>query len=139
MKRDSVGGSGLRTAVVVLRGEHILLVRNQKEGLVSHNVPGARPRPDETPEDAARRELKEELGITVDRLDSIGVLEAEGAISHLFLVDDRREGAILKDASQDVPANGHRPDWVPLADVQGLSILPEALHVWLLFYLTQRE
>lgn len=129
---------GEQGAVVVLRGNHILLMRGDRNGMVSHNLPGSRPRPGETPEEACQRELKETAGLIVEGMAPIGVLEHEGATAHLFLVDDQRDGTVLSDSSETIPANGHRPDWVPVKDVRQISIFPEALHVWLLYYLLQR-
>lgn len=57
--------------VAVLRGEEVVLVRRGDNAL--WDVPGGGSDAGESPEDTARRELREETGLSVGALRSLGV------------------------------------------------------------------
>ncbi len=62
--------------IVVLKGDRVLLVRRGKPpGLGTWTLPGGVQELDETAEQAARRELLEETGITVGRLHLAAVVD----------------------------------------------------------------
>ncbi len=71
-RRDGdTGGAALTGALVVLRsGGRVLVVFNRLRG--EWELPGGTIEPDETPEDAALRELREESGQTAGRLARAG-------------------------------------------------------------------
>jgi len=67
-------------SVALLRGERLLLVKRGRapaKGLYA--FPGGRVEPGETPEEAARRELLEETGLSAAALDVHAELVLEGA------------------------------------------------------------
>jgi 8-oxo-dGTP diphosphatase len=55
-----------RVAVLIRRGDSLLLIRRVKEGKEYHVVPGGGVEDGETLVQAARREILEELSLTID-------------------------------------------------------------------------
>jgi ADP-ribose pyrophosphatase YjhB (NUDIX family) len=131
-------GGKVGAAAVILRDGHILLMRRSASGREYHTFPGGRPNPGESPEEACRREIEREARVAVSELAPLAVLEAEGALSHLFLAKDWEGGPAMGDAESGLMEDRRVPDWVPLSRVKELVLTPEALHAWLIFYLLTR-
>lgn len=55
----------MRAQVVLLRGERILLARHDRRGAHYWVLPGGEIEPEETPEEAAVREVQEETGLDI--------------------------------------------------------------------------
>ena len=64
-------------AVAFTRSDSVLTVR--KRGTRSFMLPGGKIEPSETPEDAARREVAEEIGVVVRSLRLLGEFAAQAA------------------------------------------------------------
>ena len=83
-RRVAASPAGLKPAavavcVVVQHGALALLITRRADTLRSHAgqwaLPGGRREPGEAPEDAARRELREETGVAAGPGDTLGVLD----------------------------------------------------------------
>ncbi len=81
--------------VYVRRGDEVLLMRRRKEpNLGLWIAPGGKVEPDESPYDAARRELREETGLTAGRLTLRGLITEISPYPHwrwmlfVFVTDD---------------------------------------------------
>lgn len=70
-----------RATVIYRRDEQILFVRKRKS---KWNLPGGRVEKDETPLQAALREMAEETGLTFDKLSFVSEYEEEKVIHFLF-------------------------------------------------------
>lgn len=122
-----------RAGVIVVRDERLALIRRERDGLRYFVIPGGGIESNETPEEAARREGREELG--VDLL--LGPLRV--------LIDHRTRGVIQRQwyfqATTDVdaisvtgPELTHGPErgtytavWLPLDDLDPARVHPEAV------------
>ncbi|HEY5876240.1 MAG TPA: NUDIX domain-containing protein [Ilumatobacteraceae bacterium] len=102
-------------AVVVHRGELLLVQRGRGAGQGSWSVPGGRVEWGETLEAAVRRELHEETGLQALDVAPLGVVERIDETWHFVIHDfvvtvDSTDGAC---AGDDAAALA----WVPLAEV----------------------
>ena len=113
----------VQVAIVVLRREGRVLVRRRREG--EHlaglwEFPGGKIRPGETPVDAARREMREEMALEAEGLSPLGCIEhayPERTVAlHVF------EGICVGDPS---PPDGAAWAWVTPAELASLPV-PEA-------------
>jgi 8-oxo-dGTP diphosphatase len=100
------------TLLFVVRAGEILLIR-KKRGLGAGKVngPGGRLDPGETPLQAAKREIREELGVTVDEARELGELSFQFVDGyklhcHVFRADDCAGDAIETDEAI--------PMWTPV-------------------------
>jgi len=118
-------------AGALCQGGKVLITQRPegKPGAGSWEFPGGKIEPGEAPDEALRRELKEELGIVVDDVHPVSF--ANDALHVLLLFDcaawtgnpEGKEGQTLK--------------WVALAELEQLEMLPldDALVLPLLEYL----
>ncbi len=70
MEKELVAG-------LIIRGSRLLLVRNIKYGGLRVEPPGGKVEPGEGRESALRREVGEETGLKVKRLDFFGIFETD--------------------------------------------------------------
>ena len=113
----------VRAAVVVLgHGDRLLVQRRPPSGLLGglYEFPGGKIAPGEAAEQAGRREVLEETGIPVSRLEPLGVVRH--AYSH-FTVELHAFRAQLRGARPQLAHPSQR--WVSRAELVGLP-LPRA-------------
>ncbi|WP_213879314.1 NUDIX domain-containing protein [Pseudomonas sp. dw_358] len=70
-----------RATVIFRRDDQILFVRKRKS---KWNLPGGRVEPDETPMQAAVREMAEETGVALDQLEYVSEYVEDRVIHYLF-------------------------------------------------------
>lgn len=122
-----------RAGVIVVRDGQLALIRRERDGLRYFVIPGGGIESNETPEEAARREGREELG--VDLL--LGPLRVR--------IDHRTRGVIQRQwyfqATTDVDAiavtgpelthgaerGTYTAVWLPLDDLDPARVYPEAV------------
>ena len=105
-------------AGVLTDGGRVLLARRADHG--RWEFPGGKPLAGETPADALRRELREELGIdaTVGReLGRTDYRTPDRTLRLIFLSVDRYRGDIQLHDHTEVA-------WVPLPDLPGYDLMP---------------
>lgn len=111
---------------VIFRGDEVLLVRRgQEPALKSWSLPGGLVELGETLEDAVRRELKEETGLSVNILGVTAILDRiyhdpDGKIPyHYVLIDfvcDYQRGEL--EPASDISA----AQFVPVSDLESLEL-----------------
>ncbi len=108
---------------------------------VVHEFPGGRIDPGESPEDAARRELMEEVNFYPHQLQKLGEFLANPRRSpakcHLFLARDLEERSLPGDSTEFIGV-----EWLTSAEIESQILKGQIeseniLASWMLFKLTQ--
>jgi ADP-ribose pyrophosphatase len=134
---DFVRHPGAAAVVAADTGGRVCLVRQYRHGVEDFlwEIPAGKLDPGEPPEVCAVRELREETGVTAQRMSSLGLyLPAPGIfteIIHLYLARDLTVGAPIPDADEELELQ-----WLPLEEAIALIIKGElndgktALALW---------
>jgi 8-oxo-dGTP diphosphatase len=122
-----------RAAVLVRRGDRILLLHRGKSGEVYDALPGGKIEPGETPAEAAVREVREETGLEVTVSGPVLVLANEGRQEVYFDAEAPDGDAVLggPEAERNSPENSYALEWVPVASLSGRPLRPAPLKRWL--------
>jgi 8-oxo-dGTP diphosphatase len=117
-----------RAAVVLLQGDKIALIERQRAGLHYFTCPGGHVEPGETPERAAVREAKEELGLDVSIQRLLAEIWWHDRPQFYYLVEvvggDFGTGT-GEEMQHTHPKRGtYQPVWVPVRDLLNLPVLP---------------
>ena len=115
----------VRVAVVVVRGDRLLLVRHRKGERTYWLLPGGGLDYGETIEDCARREVLEETGLSIEVKKFLFLSEAIAPdksrhIVNLYVLGAAMGGSLTtpeEDAIEEVA-------WVPFAEIKGLTMYP---------------
>lgn len=75
-----------RSAAIVIRGTEVLLMKRIKNGEEYFTFPGGAVESNESPSQAASRELMEETSITADHTAKLGELMNRGRREHYFIM-----------------------------------------------------
>ena len=119
----------LTVAAVVIRRRGMVLLATRPEGKppAGREFPGGKFEPGETLGQAAERELREELGVSVIALDELFRIthETENAVIHLRFVR-----ALLPEGAEISPLEGQTFDWFDLAAPVPPDLLAPDRPVW---------
>jgi len=116
-------GADVRCSAVVFRDRDVLLVRRTRGD--DWVLPGGTPHPGESMIACARRETREETGLTVEPARIAFVLETQGPRSGLHTVDLVFLAALLEPGQQPQAAEpGLDAMFVPLSDLHQLDLRP---------------
>jgi 8-oxo-dGTP diphosphatase len=110
---------------IIIHDGKVLLMERWRDGLHYFSIPGGGIEPGETAEEAAIRELAEEMSIVIRPARVLYTVHAPDAKHTIFLADYISGEAALHPDSPEaaVHARGKnlfKPAWVPLADVATL-------------------
>ncbi|GAA1390857.1 NUDIX domain-containing protein [Luteococcus peritonei] len=116
-----------RAAAVLLDEGRVLLIRRTKPGEDYLVVPGGKVEPGESPEQACRREVLEEVNLTVEVGELLDDFRDEGRTQFFFRV--RRTGGRVRlgDGPERARAgaeNGYEPVWVPVSELDEHELRP---------------
>lgn len=118
-----------RAAVLIIDNDRILLIHRFKNGRKYYVIPGGGIKKNESIEEAAIREIKEETGFDITLDKKLWEFENRGNLEHYFLATNfsgilKLGGPELKRMSEkDV----YRLTWVPLSKLEQINLLPEEI------------
>jgi 8-oxo-dGTP diphosphatase len=120
-----------RAAVVLLQDDKIALIERQRAGLHYFTFPGGHVETGETPEQAAVRETKEELGLNISIQRLLAEIWWHDQPQYYYLVEtvDGDFGSGMgEEMHSPLPERGsYVPVWIPLQDLLDLPVLPHSL------------
>lgn len=119
-----------RSAVLIAKDDKILLIERIKAPEPLYYVlPGGGVEEGETPEQAAIREMKEELGvdITVDSKEKDpSQTDRETWIVRGKLADDGVE-PVWQEEHKQAPDNSYKAVWLPISELQNVAVFPKGI------------
>jgi 8-oxo-dGTP pyrophosphatase MutT (NUDIX family) len=130
-----------RVAVLICRDDCLLLIHRRKEGKEYYVVPGGGREAGESPEEAARREIQEELSLRVELGPVLWQQDNQGRTETYF-----KAAAVSGDVALGGPereklsaANFYEPCWVPLGTLAQINLVPEAARTNILALVRHRQ
>ncbi|MBG9453387.1 DNA mismatch repair protein MutT [Lysinibacillus sphaericus] len=125
-----------RSSVVIIENKMVALIRRERDGMVYYVFPGGRIEDNEKPEDAARREALEELGVKVK--DCIAEVKFNG--NQYFFLSEIIEGKFGTGQGEEYTDNNkdrgtYLPIWVEVEKMLSIDVKPKevALKIQSLF------
>ena len=120
-----------RAAIVLLQDNKIALIERQRAGMHYFTFPGGHVEAGETPEQAAVREAREELGLDVSIQRLLAEIWWHDRPQYYYLVEvvggDFGTGT-GEEMHQTLPERGsYRPTWVPVQNLLNLPVLPHTM------------
>jgi len=119
-----------RGSVVISQGNKVCLIKRVRDNSVYFVFPGGGIEADETPEQAAKREAFEELGVTVELKECHVELEKQG-IPYFFLADiihgmiGSGQGEEFTISNRD--RGTYLPMWVYIDDLTVMDVKPNVV------------
>ena len=120
-----------RAAIILLKDDQIALIERHRAGQHYFTFPGGHVEPGETPEQAAIRETKEELGIDVTIQRLAAVIWWHERPQYYYQVE--ATGGVFgtgtgEEMHSPLPERGtYQPTWVAVRDLLELPVLPRSL------------
>jgi 8-oxo-dGTP diphosphatase len=122
-----------RAAIVLLQDDKIALIERHRAGMHYFTFPGGHVETGETPEQAAVRETKEELGLDVSILRLLAEVWWHDRPQYYYLVEvigGNFGSGTGDELLHPLPERGsYQPVWVPVQDMLALPVLPHVLAV----------
>jgi 8-oxo-dGTP diphosphatase len=120
-----------RAAIVLLQDDKIALIERHRAGLHYFTFPGGHVEPGETPEQAAVRESKEELGLDVSIQRLLAEIWWHSRPQYYYLVEIV-DGEFGTGTGEEIhhphPKKGsYLPVWVPVQGLLNLPVLPSLM------------
>ena len=120
-----------RAAIILLLDDKIALIERQRAGLHYFTFPGGHVEPGETPEQAAIRETKEELGLDISIRRLVADMQWREQAQFYYLVDivgGEFGTGTGQEMHHPLPERGtYQPVWVPVRELLDLPVLPRSL------------
>lgn len=117
-----------RAAVFVVKEGHILLMFRRKKGREYYAIPGGTLEENETPYDAAVRELKEETTLTADI--EFCFTEKDGVSECSYYIAKTWDGTPVlsgEELERNSEQNHYALEWIPLDKLHEIPLMPEHL------------
>lgn len=119
-----------RAAIVLLQDNKIALIERQRSGQHYFTFPGGHVEPGETPEQAAVRETKEELGLDVSVRRLLAEIWWHDKPQYYYLAEvaggEFGTGTGEEMHSPQPEKGSYRPVWIAVRDLLTLPVLPKS-------------
>jgi mutator protein MutT len=120
-----------RAAIVLLQNDQIVLIERHRAGQHYFTFPGGHVEPGETPEQAAVREAKEELGVDVTIQRLLAEIWWHDRPQYYYLVElagGKFGTGTGEEMHNPLPERGsYQPIWIPVRELLNLPVLPRSL------------
>lgn len=119
-----------RGSVVIIEENKVCLIKRVRESSTYYVFPGGGIEAEEKPEEAAKREAFEELGVTVEIRECLAELEYQGT-QYFFLANvvsgtiGSGKGEEFTDRNQD--HGTYLPMWVKIEDLTAIDVKPRVI------------
>lgn len=124
----------IRAGVVLLTPDGVAAIERVREGRTYHVLPGAQVEDGESPAEAARREVYEELGLLVKIRNAVAVVHFGDSTQHYFTAEviggefGTGDGAEFASAA-DSERGSYRAVWLPLPELSAHDLRPRPIAV----------
>ncbi len=117
-----------RAAILLLQDDKIALIERHRQGLHYFSFPGGHVDEGETPEQAAIRETKEELGLDVTLKKLVARMGWQGKLQYYYLVE-ATGGTFGTGTGEEMrhpkPEKGtYSPTWMPVSQLLAQPVKP---------------
>lgn len=121
-----------RSAIILLHGENLCLIERKRAGRTYYLFPGGGVEPGENPEQAAKREAYEELGLLVELERLVARLSFRGDQQYYYLArvvgGEFGSGTGEEMAGMEDSVHGsYTPVWMPLEETLRVDARPREL------------
>ena len=115
-----------RSSVIIIENKKVLLMKRVKEGRTYYVFPGGGIEIGETPEEAAKREAFEELGVEVKIIKCISKVAFNGT-QYYYLADiiSGKVGTGNGDEFRNTDRGTYTPMFISVSDLSAVNIIPE--------------
>ncbi len=118
-----------RAAVIITKNHKILLMKRVLKGIVYHTIVGGSIKPDESPELAAIREIKEETSLDIELGELLWRIDDTKADCYYFSCKSfkgelRLGGPEVKRNSKD---NSYELVWIDLKEINDINLKPDII------------
>ena len=118
-----------RGSCIILKDNEFVLIKRIREGQIYYVFPGGGFEPGETPEEAAKREAYEELGVKVNIQKLFAKVEYMEGSQYYFLTDIVEGEIGTGEGEEFTDYNRNRgvyiPMWVKIDDLKFLDVRPK--------------
>ncbi len=118
-----------RVAVIIIKKDKILLVHRRKQGREYYIIPGGSVEENETSEQTAVREAKEETGLDVVLGEKVYEEKNKGRLESYFLVKSFNGELKLgnPEIGRQSKDNVYLLEWILLKNLHRVNLLPESI------------
>lgn len=118
-----------RAGVVIIEDGKIAMIKRVKEQLTYYVIPGGQKEPNETIQEAAIREAKEELGVDVELQEEILKLEFNGQQFYYtakIIAGDFGTGE-GEEFTKDLVFGHYEAVWLPIDEIEQVDFRPKEI------------